>query len=90
MPRNDRIADVCLLLEGTYPYVAGGVSSWVHDLIRAQKHLSFALVSLVPGGRPQPNYALPENAISHQTIAVTEFSDAAASPAILSFALAIC
>ena len=25
-------ADVCLVLEGTYPYVSGGVSAWVHDL----------------------------------------------------------
>ncbi len=23
------IADVCLLLEGTYPYASGGVSSWL-------------------------------------------------------------
>ena len=26
-------ADVCLVVEGTYPYVAGGVSSWLHALI---------------------------------------------------------
>src|SRR5206468_1935910 len=25
-------ADVALLLEGTYPFVSGGVSSWVHQL----------------------------------------------------------
>ncbi|HCO91849.1 MAG TPA: hypothetical protein DIT40_12840, partial [Alphaproteobacteria bacterium] len=29
-------ADVCLLLEGTYPYVTGGVSNWVHDVIGMQ------------------------------------------------------
>ena len=27
--------DVCLMLEGTYPFVSGGVSTWVHNLIRA-------------------------------------------------------
>ena len=27
------VADVGLLLEGTYPYVSGGVSSWVHQII---------------------------------------------------------
>jgi hypothetical protein len=27
------IADVCMLLEGTYPYVRGGVSSWVHHIL---------------------------------------------------------
>ena len=26
---------VCLLLEGTYPYVSGGVSTWVHQIIEA-------------------------------------------------------
>src|SRR5690606_14206749 len=25
--------DVCLLLEGTWPYVRGGVSSWINQLI---------------------------------------------------------
>ena len=23
-------ADICLLLEGTWPYVRGGVSRWIH------------------------------------------------------------
>jgi glycosyltransferase involved in cell wall biosynthesis len=40
-------ADVCLLLEGTYPYVSGGVSTWVNDLIRAQSHLRFHCVALL-------------------------------------------
>jgi glycosyltransferase involved in cell wall biosynthesis len=40
-------ADVCLLLEGTYPYVSGGVSTWVNDLIRAQPHLTFHCVALL-------------------------------------------
>jgi polysaccharide biosynthesis protein PelF len=28
-------ADIALLLEGTFPYVSGGVSSWVNQIIRA-------------------------------------------------------
>ena len=32
-PENAAPADVCLLVEGTYPFVSGGVSSWVHDII---------------------------------------------------------
>lgn len=39
-------ADVCLVLEGTYPYVSGGVSTWVHQLIRAFPDLKFALFYL--------------------------------------------
>lgn len=60
--------DVCLLLEGTYPYVAGGVSTWVHDLIRAQKDLTFHIVSLMPDEKErEQNYEMPDNVlgISH-------------------------
>lgn len=57
-----READVCLVLEGTYPYVTGGVSNWAHDLIRAQCHLSFHLVALVPPGPEAPmRFELPPN-----------------------------
>ncbi len=61
--REDRAqADVCLVLEGTYPYVSGGVSTWTHDLLRAQKDSSFHLVTISP---PQANlslqYRIPPN-----------------------------
>ena len=55
-------ADVCLLLEGTYPYVAGGVSSWVHDLLHAHPDLVFDVVSMVPDTRERPRrYTPPPN-----------------------------
>ncbi|MFA6600170.1 MAG: GT4 family glycosyltransferase PelF [Candidatus Omnitrophota bacterium] len=38
--------DVCLLLEGTYPYVAGGVSGWVHTLVRELRDIRFSIVYL--------------------------------------------
>src|SRR5439155_7364424 len=41
-------ADVCLVLEGSYPYVKGGVSTWVHDLIGSLPELRFALVHVGP------------------------------------------
>ncbi len=67
--QNDAPADVCLLLEGTYPYVAGGVSSWVHDLIRAQSHLTFTLVCIVPKTEGlQQRYDLPPNVVGLQHI----------------------
>ena len=37
-------ADICLLLEGTYPYVRGGVSSWIQQLIQGLPNYQFALV----------------------------------------------
>lgn len=56
------VADVCLLLEGTYPYVPGGVSTWVDDLVHGQSHLTFHLVTLLPDDEPRDlRYDLPPN-----------------------------
>ncbi len=63
--RSDKHADVCLLLEGTYPYVRGGVSSWTHELILAQHHLTFHIVCILPGIQaPKLSYELPDNVLS--------------------------
>lgn len=57
--------DVLLLLEGTYPYVAGGVSSWVHQIIRGFPQLRFGAVFI--GSRPDDyhgmRYVLPDNLV---------------------------
>ncbi len=59
-------ADVCLLVEGTYPFVAGGVSSWVHDIILGHPDLRFAVVNI--GSHPDaygaPRFELPDNAVA--------------------------
>lgn len=58
-------ADICLVLEGTYPYIAGGVSTWAHDLILSQPHLKFSLVCIIaPDGVKELKYDLPDNVIS--------------------------
>lgn len=44
--------DVCLILEGTYPYVAGGVSTWVHQLIMAMKDIRFGIVFIAAHSDP--------------------------------------
>src|SRR5882762_9636985 len=55
-------ADVCIIVEGAYPYVAGGVSSWTHDLVKAQDHLTFHLVALSADTCPKTlRYELPAN-----------------------------
>ena len=57
-------ADVCLVLEGTYPYVHGGVSSWTHDMIRNHPHLTFHVVTILPRNEdPHLKYVLPENVV---------------------------
>jgi hypothetical protein len=61
---NTRHADVCFLLEGTYPYVAGGVSSWVHELIKDHSHLRFSIVAILANKEEMiRRYEIPENVI---------------------------
>ncbi len=58
--------DILLILEGTYPYIKGGVSSWVHQIITGLRHWRFGGVFL--GSRPEDyaglQYTLPDNFIS--------------------------
>lgn len=64
-------ADICLILEGTYPYIAGGVSKWTHDLLLAQPDLSFHLVCLVaPNADLTPRYQTPPNVAGITNISV--------------------
>lgn len=39
---------ICLILEGCYPYVSGGVSSWMHDYIEGMPEHEFALWLIAP------------------------------------------
>ena len=59
------IADITLLLEGTYPFVRGGVSSWVHQIISGLPQYRFSLIFL-GGDRShygEQQYQLPENVV---------------------------
>ncbi|MBA4142436.1 MAG: GT4 family glycosyltransferase PelF [Nitrosospira sp.] len=63
------VADIALLLEGTYPYVRGGVSSWVHQIIGGLPDIRFAVVFI--GGEPEmyglPQYEFPSNVTHVET-----------------------
>jgi len=58
-------ADITLLLEGTYPFIQGGVSSWVHQMISKMSEYTFSLIFI--GGSPDNYgdmlYELPENVV---------------------------
>jgi glycosyltransferase involved in cell wall biosynthesis len=58
-------ADVTLVLEGTYPFVTGGVSSWMHQIVSGLPDIRFALVFL--GGNADSyerlRYTLPKNVV---------------------------
>jgi polysaccharide biosynthesis protein PelF len=71
-------ADVCLILEGTYPYVTGGVSGWCHSLLQEQSHLSFHLCAIVPkDAELELKYQLPSNVIGLTTVRLNNMPDGA-------------
>ena len=49
-PLNTAHADICLVLEGAYPFIVGGVSHWTHALIRELPDLTFHLLTIQPQG----------------------------------------
>jgi glycosyltransferase involved in cell wall biosynthesis len=63
-------ADVALLVEGTYPYIEGGVASWMQSLVTNLPDISFSIVHV--GSTPEPGrqhrYALPANVVDYQEI----------------------
>ncbi len=64
-----RSADIALLLEGTFPYVSGGVSSWVNQIIRGFPQYRFAVVFIGsrPGDYGESKYALADNVVHLET-----------------------
>ncbi len=57
-------ADVCLIVEGAYPYVVGGVSAWLGDLIAHLPEIRFAIVAIKPSSAPVPHrVTLPANVV---------------------------
>ena len=67
-------ADVCIIVEGAYPYVPGGVSSWIDWLIRSQPEMTFSVVALLP--RPtaaKTRYRRPGNVIGFQNVYLQDF-----------------
>ncbi len=79
MLKNTMPADICLILEGTYPYVSGGVSNWTHELIKMQQHLTFHIVALV-GMQANTNlcFTLPDNVTGLTTVYLQKLPKAVA------------
>lgn len=56
------MVDVCMVVEGTYPYLTGGVSAWVQDHVEALDELSFCVVNLRDPDAPgAARYSPPAN-----------------------------
>ncbi|SDW71865.1 GT4 family glycosyltransferase PelF [Nitrosomonas communis] len=63
--KKQKHADITLLLEGTYPFIRGGVSGWVHQLIEGLPQYTFALVFLGSKEKDYTDqkYAVPSNVV---------------------------
>ena len=63
-------ADICLLLEGTWPYVRGGVSSWIHQMILGLPELTFSVMFI--GGQRSAytsrRYEVPANVVNIEEV----------------------
>lgn len=65
-------ADICLFVEGSYPYVAGGVSSWVRDLLSYFSDLTFSIVHITTFESEMRvlKYEIPRNVIYMSEICI--------------------
>lgn len=61
---------ICMILEGCYPYVRGGVSGWTDSYIRAMSEHSFILWTIAASDESRGNfkYKLPPNVIDVQEV----------------------
>ncbi|MBS2970035.1 GT4 family glycosyltransferase PelF [Metabacillus sp. KIGAM252] len=61
---------VGMIAEGSYPYVSGGVSSWIHTLITGMEDIEFSLFTITPEKKKESElkYTLTKNTVHHQNI----------------------
>jgi glycosyltransferase involved in cell wall biosynthesis len=70
------MVDVCLIVEGAYPFITGGVSNWLHALISNLPQFTFAVVHLSdkPDPARKPKYTLPANVTDFREIFIHDVS----------------
>jgi polysaccharide biosynthesis protein PelF len=57
-------ANLCLIVEGGYPYIVGGVASWMDALVRASPTLRFHVIAIGISAQPRvPKYTIAENVV---------------------------
>lgn len=54
---------VCIVAEGCYPYVIGGVSSWIHSMINSFSNIEFVVLAIVANRKSSGKfvYDIPKN-----------------------------
>ena len=52
---------VCLISEGSYPMVRGGLSEWAHQLVSSLPEIEFEIICVMPNGTSERVYETPPN-----------------------------
>src|SRR3954447_6858946 len=61
---TERRADVCLIVEGGYPYILGGVASWMDAQMRASPTLKFHVIAIGISAQSRvAKYAMADNVV---------------------------
>ena len=87
-----RESDVCIVVEGGYPYSIGGVATWLDSFLRSFPHMQFHIVTIrVSTTGRTPKYPRPDNVVDITDINIDQCPAGRAPtradrPAILSFA----
>lgn len=66
---------ICLIAEGSYPYVTGGVSSWIHSLITEMQEHEFIVYAIGAETKQKGKfrYELPPNLVEVKEIFLDEY-----------------
>ena len=57
-------ADVCLIVEGGYPYIVGGVAFWMDAFMRASPGLKFHVITISISSQPKAwKFSIPDNLV---------------------------
>ncbi len=66
---------ICVVAEGCYPYVVGGVSSWIHSLINNFPNIEFVLLTIVANRSQSGSFAyeLPNNLTEVHEVYLEDF-----------------
>lgn len=67
--------EICIIAEGSYPYVSGGVSSWINQLASEMKDVKFKVLSIMPSREEnlEYKYELHDNIIEIKTIYLNDY-----------------
>lgn len=65
---------ICVILEGCYPYSTGGVSSWIHEYMKAMPEHEFVIwaVGADSSMRGQFKYELPANVVEVKEVFLSD------------------